>query len=98
MIQAHFADMTLGDLAQEFGYSERQINRIVKASTGDTFSHLVLCLRMERAAALLRQGEDINTVSEACGYSTLSSFYRTLNGYYGCAPAHYKKEADQRGE
>ena len=100
MIQARFADMTLGDIAQEFGYSERQINRIVKSCTGDTFSHLVLRLRMERAVALLEKGAEISAISEACGYSTLSSFYRSFSSYYHSAPAEYRKRetSNQRGD
>ena len=92
VIQAHFADMTLSDIAQEFGYSERQINRIVKSCTGDTFSHLVLRLRMERAASLLEKGAEISAISEACGYSTLSSFYRAFQSYYNCPPAEYRNQ------
>lgn len=90
-IQSHFADMTLAEIAAEFGYSERQVNRIVKSCTGDSYAHLSLRLRMERSAALLRKGTEIGLAAEASGYSTLSSFYRAFAAYYGCPPAEYKK-------
>lgn len=90
-IQAHFAERTQAEIAAEFGYSERQLNRIVKSCTGDTYAHLALRLRMERAAQLLGKGAEIEATAEDCGYATLSSFYRAFTAYYGCAPAAYKK-------
>ncbi len=89
-IQAHFAERTQAEIAAEFGYSERQLNRIVKSCTGDTYAHLVLRLRMERAAHLLNKGAEIEATMEACSYATLSSFYRAFTAYYGCAPAAYR--------
>lgn len=91
-IQSHYTDMTLAETAKHFHYSERQINRIVKSCTGDTYAHLVLRLRMEHAASLLKSGAEINLIAEACGYSTLSSFYRAFTAYYGCTPAEYRKK------
>lgn len=93
-IQAHFADSTQSDVAEEFGYSERQINRIVKNCTGDSYAHLALRLRMEKAASLLSSGADISAASAASGYSTLSSFYRAFTAYYSCTPAEYKNNGE----
>ncbi len=100
VIQSHYADMTLGEIAQEFGYSERQINRIVRNCTGDTFAHLVLRLKMERAAALLNKGASIPAVADHTGYSNLSSFYRAFCAYFGLPPAEYRKNclAENMGE
>lgn len=91
-IQAHFAERTQAEIAAEFGYSERQLNRIVKTCAGDTYAHLILRLRMEKASQLLKKGVGVEHAMKVCGYSTLSSFYRAFTAYYGCAPAAYKKE------
>ncbi len=90
-IQTHFADRTQTETAAEFGYSERQLNRIVKNCTGDTYAHLILKLRMERAALLLKNGADIASAAELCGYAALPSFYRAFTSYHQCTPAEYRK-------
>ena len=93
-IQSHYADMTLAETAKHFHYSERQINRIVKSCTGDTYAHLVLRLRMEHAASLFNAGAEIDLTAEASGYSTLPSFYRAFTAYYECTPGEYRKKKD----
>lgn len=90
-IQSHFTDCTQADIAAEFGYSVRQLNRIVKNCTGDTYAHLALRLRMDRAAQLLAKGAEIKMTAESCGYATLSSFYRAFAKYHNCTPAAYRK-------
>lgn len=88
-IQANYATVTQAELAQRFHYSQRQISRIVQSCMGISYNHLILKLRMEKAAAMLRQSTPINTVSATVGYSTLSSFYRAFTRYYSCTPAEY---------
>ena len=45
-------EVTLASIAQEFGYSPRQVNRILQNTYGRTFSGLLRKLRMEQAAKL----------------------------------------------
>lgn len=92
-IQTHYLDMTLAEIARHFGYSERQISRIAMNCTGENYAQLVLRLRMERAAALLRRQElSIDAIAGLSGYTTNSSFYRAFTAWYGCTPAKYRKE------
>ena len=47
-------------------------------------------LRIERAAALLREGElQVSEVSEAVGYSYLSGFSRAFKRVYGVSPSEW---------
>ena len=86
-IQTNYAHTSLKEISDRFHYSERQITRIVGQNTGLTFAQLIVKLRMEKAAALLRQGEmSAENISEAVGYANLSSFYRTFQKYYGLPP------------
>lgn len=89
-IQTHYATVTQQELAQRFHYSQRQIRRIVESCMGMPYQQLIVKLRMEKAASLLRQGCDIPSVSAAVGYSTLSSFYRAFTRYYNHPPAHHR--------
>lgn len=90
-IQSHYHDKTLSEIAAYFHYSERQITRIVYNCTGNNYSQLVLKLRMEKAAGLLKQNVCIDTISYAVGYSTTSSFYRAFTRYFHCTPVEYRE-------
>lgn len=93
-IQSNFATVKASELAQLFHYSERQITRIIQRCTGMTFAALVNKLRMEKAASLLKQDNtSITLISSLTGYSTVSSFYRAFEHYYGCTPVEYTKKA-----
>lgn len=92
-IQANYATVTQAELAQQFHYSERQISRIVQDCMGMTYNQLILNLRMEKAAALLRQKVFIEAISNAVGYSTVSSFYRAFTRYYECTPVEFQGNA-----
>lgn len=98
-IQSNFATVKASELAQLFHYSERQITRIIQRCTGMTFAALISKLRMEKAASLLKQGNSsINLISSLTGYSTVSSFYRAFERYYGCTPVEYTKKVNAAGE
>ncbi len=90
-IQTHFTVAKLSDVANHFSYSTRQINRIVCQSTGMNYADLIIRLRMEHAAALLKtRTNSIQSISSTLGYANTSSFYRIFTRYYGCTPAEYQ--------
>ncbi len=90
-IQTNYATVNQSDLAQRFHYSERQIGRIVQNYMGMTYNQLILKLRMEKAAGLLRQqNASVETIASSVGYSTVSSFYRAFTRYYKCTPIEYQ--------
>jgi len=98
-IQTHYATVTLPELARKFHYSEKQISRIVRNCMGMTYNRLILKLRMEQAARLLRQGNtSIEQIATVTGYSTKSSFYRTFLKYYGCTPGDYTSSSQLDNE
>lgn len=90
-IQTNYATVTLDALARRFHYSQRQISRIVQTCTGVSYHRLLLKLRMEKAASLLRQNVSMEAAANGVGYSTVSSFYRAFTRYYGCTPGAYLK-------
>lgn len=95
-IQANYAHLTIGEVADFFHYSERQIARLVKDHTGMTFTDLIRQLRLHRAAELLANPDlPVHAVMEAVGYTDLSSFYKTFRNYYGVTPARYRQNLQQ---
>ena len=94
-IQSNYARLTLTELARFFGYSERHITRIIKSSTGKSFSEITKELRMKKSAELLANPDiPITSVVEMVGYNDLSTFYKAFRSYYGMTPAKYRQSAN----
>ena len=92
-IQSNFATLTLSELARFFGYSTRHITRLIKDSTGKSFTDITKELRMKKAAELLIGSElPISSIMEMLGYTDLSSFYKAFKSYYCVAPAKYREQ------
>lgn len=91
-MQNHYTHITLKELSAFFNYSERQLQRIIKASTGLSFSENILKLKMRQAARLLKNPElSINAVAEQLGYSDAGNFRYVFKKYYNISPSAYRK-------
>ena len=89
-LQDHFRSVTLEELSDRFGYSRRQIIRIIQASTGSSFTALQTQLRMEKAARLLTAGTaSVDDIALEVGFTDRSSFYRAFSKYFACTPREY---------
>lgn len=92
-MQNHYTHITLKELAAFFNYSDRQLQRIIKASTGLSFSENILKLKMRQAARLLKNPDlTINTVAEQLGYSDAGNFRYVFKKYYNISPSEYRKK------
>ena len=90
-IQNTYATVTIKQLSKKYHYSERQLIRIIKECTDMTFTELILKLRMEKAALLLKsKAAPISEIATEVGYSTVSSFYRAFESYYHCTPGEFQ--------
>ena len=95
-IEMHYNSLTLPELATFFNYSERQLTRILKNYTGQTFSSLIQNIRLSRAAELLKQPTlPVTTVMEEIGYSNITHFYRIFEKKFGMTPAEYRNSINQ---
>lgn len=91
-IQTNYRTVTLEKVSQKFGYSQRQIIRIIRSSTDKTFTELLTHLRMEKAAVLLKQNSlSVEQIAQEIGYSSVSGFYHTFTGYYGMSPGQWQQ-------
>ena len=88
-IQDHFQTVTLEELSGLFGYSNRQLIRIIQSCTGSSLTNLQTRLRMETASRRLRSGAAINDVALEVEFTNRSSFYRAFQRYFGCTPGEY---------
>lgn len=92
-MQEHYATITLKELSSFFNYSERQLQRIIKSSTGMNFSENVQKLKMNQAARLLGNLEiSISAVAEELGYSDAGNFRHIFKRYYGITPLEFRDQ------
>lgn len=90
-IQTNYRNVTIKKLSDMFGYSERQIIRIIHSSTDRSFTELLTQIRMEKAAVLLKRNCSAEKTAAEIGYSSLSGFYQAFSNYYGKTPAEFKR-------
>ena len=87
------APLSCSKLAQEAGFSARQLERLFEKYIGQSPTKYYLVLRLERARDLLRQtSQPILDVALACGFSSASHFSRSYNDYFGQTPTTERRE------
>jgi len=80
----------LEELGRKIGCSHFYLSRIFSAQTGQTITHYLRRLRMEKAADLLRSGEyNVTEAALEVGYNSLSHFSATFHETFGCCPGLY---------
>ena len=85
-------DVSLDRLADTFFISKFALLREFKEYTGLSIHQYVLARRILRAQELIAQGVKPNQVSEMCGFSDYSSFYRAFRQRTGVSPNQYGRE------
>lgn len=85
------ADLSVGALAARACLSERHFARAWRAETGETPAATVEALRVERARALLEDGQPVDAVARACGFSSAEVLRRVFHRRLGVAPSAYRE-------
>lgn len=92
-MQENYKTVSLKELAEFFNYSERQIQRIIKNSTGSSFSKNIQKLKMRQAARLLANPDmSISSIAEDLGYIDIGNFRHIFKKYYRMTPAEYREQ------
>ena len=93
-IQEHYCTVTLKELSEFFNYSERQLQRIIKSSTGMSFSDNIQKLKMHQAARLLANPDiSVAAIAEELGYANPGNFRYVFKKYYGMTPMEYRMQS-----
>ena len=91
-IEENSRTVTLATFAQDFGITEQYASRLIREKTGRSFSEITKKIRMEEAAALLRNARlSSKEISYMIGYSSPEHFSRTFKAYYGASPETWRK-------
>lgn len=92
-IENNYKTVTLKELASFFGYSERQMIRILKTYTGENFSSLIRSVRLAKACELLKYSDTrLAEIITETGYSNASHFNESFRRVYGLSPSEYRKQ------
>jgi AraC-like DNA-binding protein len=93
-IQHNFTSkISLKEVADLIHLTESNFCKFFKKSTGKTYSDYINEIRINEASRLLVQTEqNINQISYACGFETLSYFNRVFFSKKGTTPSNYRKE------
>jgi AraC family transcriptional regulator of adaptative response / DNA-3-methyladenine glycosylase II len=90
---------SLEKIASHFGWSSRQIRRIVRKELGVSPMELVLTRRLLLAKQLLTETElPMGEIAFASGFSSVRRFNDAFAARYGMAPTRLRKAADRTGK
>jgi len=79
--------LTLEELAEQVFMSPRNLTRLFKKSTGITIGKYQNKLRLEQATFLLKEGQKVEAVAQACGFSGANQLRELLKKETGVLPA-----------
>jgi AraC family transcriptional regulator, regulatory protein of adaptative response / DNA-3-methyladenine glycosylase II len=85
-------------VAKQFGWSSRQIRRVVQRELGVSPMELVQTRRLLLAKQLLTETAlPISEVAHASGYASLRRFNDAFGARYGIPPTRFRRDATARG-
>lgn len=90
----HRKNISLSDLAINFGLSQSRMAHVVKESCGKSFGTLLTEARVRSAASLLRHSRlSVTEVALQCGFGDPSRFHKVFKQHTGMTPLVYRKQA-----
>lgn len=93
-IQINFSrNLTSSMLAEKFGISVMEINRMLRFLTGENFTQNLNRVRIRNACAIMLFDDlSIKYIGKYVGYSTTASFYRAFKKIKNMTPENYRKD------
>lgn len=82
--------VSLADAAAHTGLSSKYLSRAFEDVTGIGFSDYKSAVKVKKAQELLKQGFNINQISDKLAYQNAESFIRTFKKIIGMTPALYR--------
>lgn len=84
----------VSDIVAMTNYSHSQVSATFKAYKGVPLVDYLIQIRMNYAKSMLEGSHDsILSISQSCGYTSLSSFIKLFHDYTGSTPLQYRKRA-----
>ena len=91
-IDKNFRTVTLEELAGHFHYTVPYVSKLIKTSTGLTFTEIISKKKFEVCRSLLVTTDlKINKIAALAGYQNTDHFNRSFKKRVGVTPSDYKK-------
>lgn len=85
-------DITMDNIASNFGLSKDYFGKLVKQKTGQSFKTIYTDIKMEYAKMLIRNSQHkMYEISDMLGYSSADYFARVFKEIFGMSPAEFRK-------
>jgi AraC-like DNA-binding protein len=86
----HKQSLSLGSIAEEFGYSPSRFSHIFNKHVGCSISEYINILRCKQVAGMLLDGEEsITQAAMSAGFNSMRTFYRAFMQVFGVSPSKY---------
>ena len=93
VVEAHLDNpaFVTDDLARASGTGRRQLNRKLRALTGQSVRAFIRTIRLKRAAQLLQQKTGtVTEISYEVGFNSIAHFAKIFRQQFGVAPSEYE--------
>ncbi len=91
-IQDNFASVTLDQIADKFHYTPEYTSRLIKSTTGRSFTQILQQVRLEKAQVLLQDTNlSVANIAGQVGYETTEYFIRIFKKQMQMTPTEYRK-------
>ena len=88
-----FSALYRHSLSGNFHFSPNYFSRLLKKYTGKTFITVILELKLERAAMLLKNTTlPVSKAAAASGFQNMNYFYKLFREKYGCTPKQFRSD------
>lgn len=85
--------MTLEQIAAKFHYTPEYTSRLIKSTTGKTFTQILQQVRLEKAQVLLQDTNlSIANIANQIGYETPEHFIRIFKKQMHLTPTEYRRK------
>lgn len=91
--------ISVGELADQFGYNEKYFSTLFKEQTGLSVKKYVDGQKMERAKYLLLNTDALVVeIAESLGYGDVQNFYHVFRKMMDCTPSEFREQYQKKQE
>ncbi len=89
----HIREATLKNTAEHFNYSVPYLSRLIRKTSGQTFTAILKELRVNKACEILESTDmPVSDISDTLGYDSPVSFTRMFKSAIGLSPSEYRRD------